>query len=54
MVYGSEAAKTPGSQNLVGLEDPVVDALIEKALVAQTRAELNALCKALDRVLRAG
>ncbi len=54
VVYGSEAAKTPGSQNLIGLEDPVVDALIEKALVAQTRAELNAICKSLDRVLRAG
>ena len=54
VVYGSEAAKTPGSQNLIGLEDPVVDALIEKALVARTRAELDAICKSLDRVLRAG
>ena len=54
VVYGSEAAKTPGSQNLVGLADPVVDALIEKALVAQSRAELNTICRSLDRVLRAG
>jgi microcin C transport system substrate-binding protein len=30
-----------------------VDALIEKALKATTRAELTAVCRALDRVLRA-
>ena len=54
IVYGSEAAKTPGSQNLTGVADPVVDALIEKALVAETRAELTTICRCLDRVLRAG
>ena len=54
VIYGSEAAKTPGSQNLTGVADPVVDTLIEKALVANTRPELNAICKCLDRVLRAG
>ena len=54
VVYGSEAAKTPGSQNLTGIADPVVDALIEKALVANSRPELETICRALDRVLRAG
>lgn len=54
VVYGSEAAKTPGSQNLAGFADPVIDALIEKALVATSRAELNTICRCLDRVLRAG
>ncbi|MGI3901481.1 MAG: extracellular solute-binding protein [Janthinobacterium lividum] len=53
VVYGSEAAKTPGSQNLTGLADPAVDALIEKALHAQSRAELTTICRSLDRVLRA-
>ncbi len=52
--FGSEAAKTPGSQNLTGVADPVVDALIEKALVAGTRPELDTICRALDRVLRVG
>ncbi len=52
--YGSEAAKQPGSLNVIGVADPVVDALIGKALVAPTRAELDAICRALDRVLRAG
>ncbi len=51
--YGSEAARQPGSQNFTGTADPVVDALIEKALHASTRAELTTVCRALDRVLRA-
>jgi microcin C transport system substrate-binding protein len=53
IIYGSEAAHTPGSQNFTGLADPAVDALIEKALVATTRADLDAICRALDRILRA-
>ena len=54
VAYGSEAARTPGSQNLTGIADPAVDVLIEKALVAETRAELTTICRCLDRVLRAG
>ena len=53
-LFGSEAAKIPGSRNLTGVSDPVVDALIAKALVAQSRDELVTICRALDRVLRAG
>jgi microcin C transport system substrate-binding protein len=52
--FGSEAAKLHGSRNLVGISDPVVDALVEKALLANSRAELVTVCRALDRVLRAG
>ena len=51
--YGSEAARQPGSQNFTGTADPMVDALIDKALHATTRAELTTVCRALDRVLRA-
>ncbi len=54
VLFGSQAAKTPGSQNLSGVDDPVVDALIDKALVATSRAELVAICRSLDRVLIAG
>ena len=54
IMFGSEAARTKGSQNLIGVSDPVVDALIEKALVATSREELVAICRALDRVLLAG
>ena len=52
-LFGSEAASVHGSRNLVGIADPVVDALIAKALVAGSRDELVHICRALDRVLRA-
>jgi microcin C transport system substrate-binding protein len=52
--FGSSAAQTKGSQNITGISDPVVDALIEKAIGANDRASLTITCRALDRVLRAG
>ncbi|AVO46921.1 extracellular solute-binding protein [Phreatobacter cathodiphilus] len=52
--FGSESGKQPGSQNLAGIADPVVDALIQKILAVNTRPELTTLCLCLDRVLRAG
>jgi microcin C transport system substrate-binding protein len=52
--FGSEAANLPGSRNVSGIADPVVDALIEKALIVGTRAELTTICRAIDRILRAG
>jgi microcin C transport system substrate-binding protein len=54
LYWGSEAAKTKGSNNLPGIADPVVDALIDKILQAKTREELRNTAMALDRVLRAG
>jgi microcin C transport system substrate-binding protein len=54
VVYGSQAGKQPGSRNIAGIADPVVDALIETVANAKTRAELNVACRALDRVLRSG
>lgn len=52
--FGSASGRQPGSNNLAGIADPVLDALIEKALVAKSRPELTTTCKAMDRVLRAG
>ncbi|MFC4174293.1 extracellular solute-binding protein [Microvirga sp. GCM10011540] len=49
--WGSNAADRPGSQNLAGIKDPAVDALIERIIFAKDRAELVAATKALDRVL---
>jgi microcin C transport system substrate-binding protein len=49
--WGSAAADRPGSRNLAGIKDAAVDALIEKVIFAQDRAELVAATKALDRVL---
>ena len=54
VLFGSQSAATPGSHNIAGVSDPVVDALIDKAMMATSRAELVAICRALDRVLIAG
>ncbi|MBV9702544.1 MAG: ABC transporter substrate-binding protein [Methylobacteriaceae bacterium] len=54
IVFGSKAASTPGSRNLGGIADPVVDALIDKIARATRREDLIVACRALDRVLRAG
>ena len=52
--FSSQAAATKGAQNLAGIADPAVDALVDLIIAAKTRAELIAACKALDRVVRAG
>ena len=44
-------AKEPGSQNVAGICNPVVDALVELVIAAPDRAELVARTRALDRVL---
>jgi microcin C transport system substrate-binding protein len=50
-MWSSQAADQPGSRNYVGIKNPAVDALIEKLIFANSRDELVAACKALDRVL---
>jgi microcin C transport system substrate-binding protein len=50
----SELANTNGSKNLAGIADPVVDALIAKAMAATSKEQLVTACRALDRVLRVG
>jgi len=52
--FSSRAAATRGSQNLAGIADPAVDALIDIIIGAKTRDELATACRALDRVIRAG
>lgn len=52
--FSSAAAATKGSQNLAGIADPAVDALVDIIIAAKTRPELVTACKALDRVIRAG
>jgi microcin C transport system substrate-binding protein len=52
--FSSQAARTKGSQNLAGIADPVIDALVDTIIAAETRDELNTACRALDRVFRAG
>jgi len=52
--WGSEFANEPGGRNLCGISNPVIDALIEKVIAAQTRADQIVAANALDRCLRAG
>jgi microcin C transport system substrate-binding protein len=49
--WGSRAADTPGSRNLIGIKDPAVDTLIDRIVFAGNREALVAATKALDRVL---
>jgi microcin C transport system substrate-binding protein len=52
--FTSQAAATRGSQNLAGMADPAIDALVERVIAAESRAALTVACRALDRVIRAG
>jgi microcin C transport system substrate-binding protein len=52
--FSSRAAATKGSQNLAGISDPAIDALIEKIIAAKTRPALVTAARALDRVIRSG
>lgn len=52
--WGSDRADIQGSQNLIGVRDDVVDALIEDLIAAPTREDLVIHAKALDRVLLHG
>lgn len=49
--YGSAAAGVQGSANMAGIENPVVDKLIERIVDADSLQQLKTLSRAMDRVL---
>ncbi len=49
--WGSASADTPGSFNLIGIKNPVVDELLEGLVAAQNKEDYQAHIRALDRVL---
>ena len=49
--WGSDAADTNGSRNVIGIKNYAIDSLIEKLINAKNREELIIITKALDRVL---
>ena len=49
--WGSDAAKTNGSRNIIGINNSTIDSLIEKIISAKDREDLIVSTKALDRVL---
>jgi microcin C transport system substrate-binding protein len=52
--FSSQAAAMKGSQNVAGISDPVIDALIDKIIAADSRTSLTTACRVLDRVIRTG
>jgi microcin C transport system substrate-binding protein len=52
--FTSHAASMRGSQNIGGIADPVIDALVDRVISADSRAALVSAGKALDRVIRSG
>ena len=53
-MFHSAAASKKGSRNYMGVSDPVVDALVDKIISSESRADLIIACRALDRVLLNG
>jgi microcin C transport system substrate-binding protein len=49
--WGSQAADTPGSRNLIGIKDPAIDSLVDAIIYAKDREALVTATHALDRVL---
>lgn len=52
--WGSEAAEHPGSRNVVGIKDPVIDEIIEQLIASPDRQSLIAHTRVLDRLLQWG
>ena len=49
--FSSQYANVRGSSNIGGINDPVIDALVEKVINADSRANLQLSVRVLDRVL---
>jgi len=49
--WSSQAADQSGSDNMIGIKNPAVDAMTEHVVFAKTYEDLVAAAKALDRVL---
>jgi len=54
LYWGSDGANLPGSRNLMGVESPAVDAMIDAMLASENRHDFTAAVRAVDRVLSAG
>jgi microcin C transport system substrate-binding protein len=53
-MFSAAAADQPGSDNLPGIRDPVLEEIVDKLVRSRSREELEAAARALDRVLRHG
>ena len=53
-LWSSASAQQMGNYNYAGIQNPVIDALIQQLLAAKNRQQVITHTQALDRVLRAG
>ena len=49
--WGTASADLPGSNNVAGIKNPAVDAMIDRLMQARDRASLTAAARALDRIV---
>ena len=54
LYWGSEDAQTPGGRNMMGVESPAIDGLIDILLTSESQDDFLAAAQALDRVLTTG
>lgn len=52
--WGSDSARTDGTRNYMGVQDPAIDASITALLEARSRENFVSAVRALDRVLMSG
>jgi microcin C transport system substrate-binding protein len=52
--FGSQSADQQGSDNLIGVKSPAIDAILRSLVHAQTKEQLVDTARALDRVLMHG
>ena len=54
LYWGATGISAPGTRNLMGMDSPAAEAMIDTMLTAQSRDDFIAATRALDRVLTAG
>ncbi|TCP60565.1 peptide/nickel transport system substrate-binding protein [Rhodovulum bhavnagarense] len=54
LYWGSEGVSVPGTGNLMGMQSPAAEALIDAILTAETHHQFVSATRALDRVLTTG
>ena len=50
-IWGSQSANTKGSYNILGIQNDVIDSLIDGIINARTEKEYSTYVKAFDRVM---
>ncbi len=54
LYWGSDGVDQPGSRNLMGMDSPAAEAMIDRLLNAASREDFVAAARALDRILTTG